>query len=402
MTIHGLIAHFLSENNYPETLKAFEREHGTPIEVELPHNESLVDIIQDRESFKNVDNSEQELEDENSNSSKIVAGISHWTAPYPKVPLSIEIPGLVIASCWHSQSGCLLLSTADLKIYVVKDDKVVHTQVQPIGRVVVKKILSFQDKILLAGMNGRVYDCYIDDDYVISVKTYIQAHTKLITDVQVFHSPTDQSLYLITLGWDFLIKVFKIQDTFNLISESKLTVQGTCFAITTFQNKDYVIVGKNEHTLLDIYDLSTLTLQYKISLNDAIFSTSGFSPRCILVKDGIIVVGTSHEPYMRIIIVSLSEEGESIRRNQILRNLNSHSPQDKYSQANIAWRLDKSGVWVCGEDGIIRGINLQLGKVTVQLEGHDGKIKSSCVGDNDGEELFITCGVDKLVKEWKI
>ena len=119
----------------------------------------------------------------------------------------------------------------------------------------------------------------------------------------------------------------------------------------------------------------------------------------------LIAVGTSHEPYMRLIIVPLQDLANepSIKRNQIIKNLNTMSPQDRYSQPIIAWRLQKSnnnkasGVWVMGDDGTIRGIDIVEDQVIVELkDGHQGKIKDFITFiDEDSVEKLITSGIDR-------
>lgn len=157
-----------------------------------------------------------------------------------------------------------------------------------------------------------------------------------------------------------------------------------------------------------------LTQLYKISLNDAEFTASGFSPRLITIHDAdvpLIAVATSHEPFMRLIIVPLLDISSNIpiKRNQIIKNLNTMSPQDKYSQPIIAWRLCKeeddraSGVWVMGDDGVIRGIDIIDDRVAIELnDGHNGKIKDfiSFI-DQNGVEKLVTSGVDKEIIEWQ-
>ncbi|CAH2353461.1 uncharacterized protein CLIB1423_11S00210 [[Candida] railenensis] len=415
MSAHSLIAHFLKENNYHDTLKEFEREHGKPIEVVLHDNESLADIVLDRNKFRSI---KQEEEDDGMGGKddfllpkylqEVAKALPNWTTPYPKeiAKFDVDIHGLIVSSCL-TRGGLILVSTNDCGLYAIdwegKATKLANAFNDK--RAVVKKIVEVDDNfVVLVGMDGSLstYSVSIDGSVVdLSLVDTYQAHKRMVTDVQVYHSKKDGSkvTYLVSLGWDFHVKVFQlVEGKLTFLRECKLTIQGTCFSITTYKGGDYIIVGKNEHTLLDVYDVETLTLQYKISLNDAIFSTAGFTPRCIITNGELIVVGTSHEPFMRLIVVSLTDGEEPIRRNQIIRNLNTLSPQDKFSSAILAWRKDQSGVWVAGEDGTVRGIDFKQQRVITEIPLHKGKVKTFISGVKEGSEVILSSGIDRELK----
>jgi hypothetical protein len=101
----------------------------------------------------------------------------------------------------------------------------------------------------------------------------------------------------------------------------------------------------------------------------------------------------------------------------ILIQANTFAPQTAYSTPQVVWRPDGSGVWVNGDDGVIRGIEAKTGKVVATLkDGHDegSKIRSiwagwvdSGSGENDEkgkdgkEEWVISGGFDKRLVVWK-
>ncbi|GMG41923.1 unnamed protein product [Ambrosiozyma monospora] len=99
----------------------------------------------------------------------------------------------------------------------------------------------------------------------------------------------------------------------------------------------------------------------------------------------------------------LFQSSTPIIRNVIVSNLNGMSPQDKFSNAMILRRGrtdQEQGIWIFGDDGIIRGFNLATGEVVENVKAHDGRIKSGFSGTNSkGEEVVVTCGaVDRLVQ----
>lgn len=76
------------------------------------------------------------------------------------------------------------------------------------------------------------------------------------------------------------------------------------------------------------------------------------------------------------------------------------------------WRPDGSGVWVNGDDGVIRGIEARTGKVVVLLkQGHQNGYKVRTIwagwvevldsGKVTVEEWVVSGGFDKRLIIWK-
>ncbi|CUM64668.1 uncharacterized protein PRCAT00002277001 [Priceomyces carsonii] len=418
MSVHDLVADFLKQNNYNDTLKVFTREHGKPISGELPTGETLEEIVNDRIHFKELqenNKADELLDDELKN---ILDTLTPWTTPYPEQPSPIEedIHGLVVST--SVVESYLLLSTADMNIYIVdiKTHKVIFKDKVVPDKVVVKKILHVVDnELIFVGMNGKIYYYRIDFDLLkFQLLSSYTAHLRLITDLKLLQC--EHGVYLVSLGWDFLVRVFKIENQeLHFLDEFKLSQQGTCVEPAYYNGLIVIILGITDTTNLSVLTLddNKLKLTYKISLNDAEFTLTSFTPRCICLRSQspgevpVIAVATSHEPYMRLILVTLKELAHignvspaPVKRNQILKNLNTLSPQDKYSLANISWRYDGSGIWIAGEDGRVRGIDLKEDKVIVELVAHEGKIKCFQPFLLDNAEALVSCGVDRDVTIW--
>ncbi|KAG7665279.1 uncharacterized protein J8A68_001335 [[Candida] subhashii] len=432
--VHKLIAHFLQENNYPETLKQFESEHGSPIEPHKLIDESLTQIIKDRINYNNLLPTQFESQiklDDGYKDDQIVEIIKnqfrHWISPSPiHREKLIDLDGLVISSSYSN--GLVYLSTSSCKVYVLEEggNLFIHHTKFP---VVIKKIIPLDGGLLLfVGMNGMFYLSELKDEYELNIISEFPAHTRLIVDAK--YIKFNNVDYIITLGWDYYLRLIKLEDKqFTILSEIKLTQQGTCLDVINYENQLVIVLGKLENTLLDVYTTTKednqLKLLYKISLNDAEFTSSSFSPRFITIQYihntiPMIAIATSHEPYMRLIIVSLKEidqiqkdnqDEPPIMRNQIIKNINTLSPQDKYSQPIIAWRLinpnspnhpKNNGIWIMGDDGIIRGVDLLNDKLIIISDAHQGKIKEFITYFNqDFNERLISCGVDREVTIWK-
>ena len=175
-----------------------------------------------------------------------------------------------------------------------------------------------------------------------------------------------------------------------------------------------------------------------------------FSPSGLALSPhdpGLLAVATSSLPHMKVVIVRLlfpPAESFEIDSNQttlpaaaepetqatqafaalalqnredaaILVQANTFSPQTAYSTPQVVWRPDGSGVWVNGDDGVIRGVEARTGKiVTLLKQGHQNGYKVRTIwagwvevlrGDDSGEvtveEWVVSGGFDKRLIIWK-
>ncbi|KAJ5363786.1 uncharacterized protein N7496_009499 [Penicillium cataractarum] len=156
---------------------------------------------------------------------------------------------------------------------------------------------------------------------------------------------------------------------------------------------------------------------------------------------GLLAVATSSEPHMKVIVVRLlfpsttsfngpnpsSPDAAVTQASQALEALalqnredaailiqaNTFAPQTSYSTPQVAWRPDGSGVWVNGDDGVVRGIEIKTGKVVALLkDGHEPGSKVRTIwaayvaipdkGDDANEEWVISGGFDKRLIVWKV
>ena len=201
-------------------------------------DESLSDIINDRIQYNTLldDNKTNEgvinVNDELAPELKVIITqqFSNWITPFPHQPSKlIDIDGLVISSCHDKKNELIYLSSNDCKVYVIKQKQIIHTLKMP---VVIKKILTIDnsDKMVLVGMNGILY---LRERGTLEEIDQFQAHKRLIVDAK---SITFQNRnYLITLGWDFHLRLILLNENntdqnevqrFEILSELKLKQQG--------------------------------------------------------------------------------------------------------------------------------------------------------------------------------
>lgn len=407
MSVPALIAHYLRTHKYDDTLKAFESEYGKPISSDLPNNETLEEILYDRFEFLKL---ETELADMNTNESVF----GPWSVPFPTNTTKLPITALVLSACGIDNR--LWLTTTDKRIVVfdIAEGKTLKAYLQ---KDIYKMVVPGRPgEVVLVSMSGVITRC--NNETLDPIAT-IKAHGRLIHEVRVL---SDHQYIVTQSSVERSIKVYAYE-TLELVSQLLVSPssggQPSCIEIVPTSTDTLVVVGQEENTLLSMYSIASMSLLYKVLLNDAEFSSNVFTPRRIRYKlisgKHYLAVGTSHEPYMRLIVVEipditppkpiLTAEHESlppalipttILRNAIAVNVNTLSPQDKFLQAQLFWRKVGHGIIVPGDDGAIRGIDLQRQEVVTTVKVNDGAIKSlALMGSN--VETVITCGIDKQV-----
>jgi WD40 repeat protein len=229
-----------------------------------------------------------------------------------------------------------------------------------------------------------------------------------------------------------------------------------------------LLVSRQDSTFIYYYDLEPLrfasTLQKCEEIgkqNLAPYSNAwvAFSPSCLAQSPhdpGLIAVALSTLPHMKIMIVRLlfpssrrdiiddstnhstnpnrdtvadsipgTDTATSAPETQLsqavasmaLQNredaaiviqANTLAPQTAYSTPQVVWRPDGSGVFVNGDDGVIRGIEAKTGKLVTTLKnGHEAgsKVRSIWAGwvdvDGSNEEWVVSGGFDKKLIVWK-
>lgn len=226
--------------------------------------------------------------------------------------------------------------------------------------------------------------------------------------------------------------------------------------------KPLLVLTRRDSTFLYYYALpepgtaategpSTLKLLGRQSLAPTSNAWVAFTPSSISLcptDSSVVAVATSAVPHMKLIILRLlvppaasteagSEEVDSAlaapapgtNQNEVMtlnqtmqaraalalqeRELaaiivqcNTMAPQTAYSTPALAWRPDGSGVWVNGDDGIVRGIEASTGKVAASLGGHEAASKVRCVWagrvGQDGEEWMLSGGFDQKLIVWRM
>jgi WD40 repeat protein len=165
-----------------------------------------------------------------------------------------------------------------------------------------------------------------------------------------------------------------------------------------------------------------------------------FTPSCLApcpTDPTLLAVATSHLPHMKLLVVRLlfpkgsytpsnssAEELQSQTQASQARaalaiqdredaaiklHVTTMAPQTPYSTPQVVWRPGGQGVFVNADDGVIRGVDTQSGKVVALLKGHEvgSKVRTLWAGwEGQGSEgrseLLVSGGFDKKVLFWRV
>lgn len=262
--------------------------------------------------------------------------------------------------------------------------------------------------------------------------------------------------FIATAGWDGKVFLYRIRRGTDLkLGEpvASINVATNPETITFVKHPDLVrpvlLVTRRDSTSLHYYALpkpdspsseSQMTTKMELlgSQNLAPHSNAwiAFSPSSVAISPTdptLLAVATSAVPYMKLILVRILiphsapfsaavGQGPATQAVQnratlatqdkeeaaILVHVSTLAPQTPYSTPQVVWRPDGSGVWVNGDNGVLRGLEAKTGKIVATLkEGHEmgSKIRSIwCgmvdVGDKQ-EEWIVSGGFDRRLVVWK-
>ena len=262
-------------------------------------------------------------------------------------------------------------------------------------------------------------------------------------------------VWIATAGWDAKVFLYLVTD----LETMKLGAPVATLTLTT--NPETIVFVKHPHsstyillvsrrdsTSLLYYALpqigidaaqanqTSLELLGKQNLAPHSNAWIAFSPSSVAISPTdptLLAVATSAVPHMRLILVRLllpllstagrpAAGGTATQLTQMRDELaiqdreeaaiqiqvNTSAPQTPYSTPQVVWRPNGTGVWVNGDDGVIRGVEAKTGKVVACLrDGHEvgSKIRSIWCGmvDVDGgeDEWVVSGGFDRRLIVWR-
>jgi len=345
----------------------------------------------------------------------------------------------------------LFSTTADRRLHVLYPDSnfsldksMGHLQDSPILACVPlgKKYLT----TISSGMSGQVLLYDHKEDRVLDER---RDHRKYVVEVAVWEDVQDT--WVATAGWDAKVFLYKVRRENALKLGPPVAVINLPTnpeTITFIEHLDLghpiLLVTRRDSTSLHYYSLPAAEeasiaasepaeLKLLGSQNLAPHSNAwiAFSPSSVAIcptDPTLLAVATSAVPHMKLIIVRLlipssasvvdpTTQAAQTRSNlaiqsredtAILVHVSTFAPQTPYSTPQVVWRPDGSGIWVNGDDGVLRGLEAKTGTTVATLkDGHElgSKIRSIWCGmvdvDEGKEEWVISGGFDRRLVVWK-
>lgn len=278
----------------------------------------------------------------------------------------------------------VLIGCADksLRLYNLCTRELVHVFHSLHGNAAVRSINYIGNDIALTGgMDGN----FIATD--LATREQIgqeKAHSRFInaTAWNADHS------VLASGGFDGWIKLYRVSVEegnksvkFELLGSHKFMQIPTSVELIELDSKLNLLACTQDSTVMHFLSVpesseappTSLEAIGKVNLLDAEYSSFvTFTPLHIAISSDRkrYAVATSHSPHLRIIVGRFGVDGIDL-------NLLAHAPQDKFSLPRITWSLDGKGIWCTGDDGVVRGIEVETGKLNLELRGaHDSKVST--------------------------
>ncbi|KAJ5339856.1 hypothetical protein N7452_006584 [Penicillium brevicompactum] len=472
----ALVARFLRNYGFSETLEAFIGEAGLASDVgqgpDGINDWTIQSLLEEKKTYDQTANFERYGQD------KEQSGLWNEPAPSKPVVLDTKTsanPLAVSVQQWQNPRGgddeddvgqSYIVSTgSDKQVHLLNTEKG-NTLISSLPSVSDSPVLSFVSilqgrYILMTNMSGmlllqhgpRTLDSRKD-------------HAKYAVKVVTYQDKTDPSKWWVaTAGWDATVLLYCLNTQES--NASSLKIGNPVARIKLVSNPESILfvshVDTNELLLLVSRRDSTSIHYYEVEAADAPADEAprearllgqqnlaphsntwvAFSPAHMALSPndpGLLAVATSTMPHMKVMIVRLLFPSAKIETDSsttvdqitqasqamaslaiqnredaaILVQANTFASQTAYSTPQLAWRPDGSGVWVNGEDGVVRGVETKTGKVVALLKGgHEPGCKIRTVwsgyvdvlqegGNSVREEWVISGAFDKRVVVWKV
>ncbi|KAJ5106155.1 hypothetical protein N7456_002830 [Penicillium angulare] len=473
----AIVARFLRSNNYAETLQAFIREADLPVDVgqssgDDTHNLTVQKLLEEKKAFDHTVNSERYGESGKGND------IWTTPAPSKPINIRIPTSSNILAASvepWQYSSNDtdadklaqpLIASTgADRQVHLLETGPE-HASLASISGLSDSPVLSYVSILqgrytLMANMSGHL---------LLQHKSRIldtrKDHAKYVVKVIAYEDQTEsgyRKFWIATAGWDGNVFLYRLEiPTGEEEADSPLILGDPVARIKLSTNPESLLfvphVDSGELMLLVSRQDSTYIYYYKVSSSASELPLVGkqnlaphsnawvaFSPAHMALSPndpGLIAVATSTLPHLKVMVVRLlfpsanslndtqmsaadiavtqttqALEALNIQNREdaaILLQANTFAPQTAYSTPQVAWRPDGSGLWVNGDDGVVRGIETKTGKLMATLkDGHEPGCKVRTIwagyvqvagkdGSSAQEEWIISGGFDKRLIVWKV
>lgn len=402
-----LIAQYLDHHGYQESLANFLKESHLPHKALLQeHGESLESILGERIKYAEH---------------KVASKLSQLTLnepvdvnclPLPSWDHGLQFKKLELNNC----VGDLAVDTAvgDKKILISTSNREVKVydtdSLEQSGSFKGSKSSGLLKPCGSLGQTGYHYGCGLDgmlNIYDSKGGTPVKSckiHRRVTTHAEAC-AVDDQSWFFISCGLDNYLKIHRIQfNTLDVGLWAECEISSACSAlqVTCVQERVLIYLAQTEFTHVTCYEVvkSTpkLNRKYQLALNGAQFTPHAFQIRDMkyLSSENILLVATSHMPYMRLLVVQVpqisQEETLGLLYNNVIRNMATEVPQDNYSQPLLGILPSNSGVIASSNEGVY-AIDIAKGDSWHLRSFPAGRVKSMVTSCSSG--LIVVSFADK-------
>jgi WD40 repeat protein len=445
-------------------LKSFVKEAGLPSDTGAGSNSTVTieSILHEKKTFDLSLNFEKlGVED----------GKCEWTVPAPSKPTVLaSLPSrsniLSVAAFklqLPSSSGVrqyVAVSTADRRLHLLDPGspsfELVHSYTAFQDSPILDILTIGSRYIMIASMSGKLLLYDTVSDQILDER---KDHSKYI--VRIVCWPDGDSILVASAGWDSKVFLYRIPtggDT-PLIGEPLSTLTLTSIPETLLfvrspeSGSPILLVARRDSTFLYYYSIpqvidSAFELLGKQNLAPHSNAWVAFTPADVRIcptDPSVVAVATSSTPHMKILILKLllpptraaepcetaeAEATEPAALTQasqaraellianreeaaILINVSTMAPQTAYSTPRLSWRPDGMGLYVSSDDGVVRGVEANSGKLIASMEGHEPGSKLRCLwagtletrgseanGSTGAREVLISGGFDQRLVLW--
>ncbi|OQO12770.1 hypothetical protein B0A48_02234 [Cryoendolithus antarcticus] len=448
-----IVARYLRANGLNESYDAFIAEAGLPADAGTVGKGDLTleVLLEEKKAFDLSAQFEKLATDD---------GDKGWSEPSPStvteiddLPSSSNILQVAIAPVKYQGEvqPLLLVSTADRRLSIL-DGRSAELRMSwtTIQDAPILSTVPFRDThLLVSSMSGQL----VLVDMTGQVVEKRRDHTKYVVQIAISQD-TDHPL-IATAGWDNKVNIYSPSlDLPPKIGEptASITLPTKPESILFLQHPDsdepILVLSRTDSSHLHYYTTSSppryLGRQNLAPHSNAWVSFTPSSMSICPTDPTLVAVATSAVPSMKLLIARLlipSWEGEPILPNAelvtlrtsllddnpnasgtqasqaraallvadrehaaILIHCTTLAPQTAYSTPAVVWRPDGSGVWVNGDDGVIRGIEVSTGKIVATLKGHEPGSKVRCLwaGEVAEKEVLVSGGFDQKLIRWEV
>ncbi|KAK0275529.1 hypothetical protein LTR91_019204 [Friedmanniomyces endolithicus] len=452
-----IVARFLKSSNYTETYDAFIAEAGLPSDAGAVSKGDLTieQLLEEKKTFdlsRDFEKLGLESEDDGKGWLKPVFEAPEHAQRVSSLPSSSNILSVAVHTMQFAdgEMPALFATSADRRLHIL-DASTMALQASLAGlqdSPMLSCVVFRRKHLLTAAMSGQLLVSNMDGSTVESRRD----HTKYIVRVAVRDDAIEP--LIATAGWDGKIMIYRPSVTTSgemSLGDPKVTItvptkpEAMIFIEHPDAQQPILLVTRTDSSFLYYYTTeSEPRLLGRQNLAPHSNAWVAFTPSALALSPRdptLVAVGTSTVPHMKLLLVRLlipsydqqtqptsqpdrtsphsdppivpDTQSSQARRELALADRESAAiqihcttmaPQTAYSTPAVAWRPDGSGVWVNGDDGAVRGVEVSSGKVVCTLlGGHEAGSKVRClwagrVGDG---EVLVSGGFDQRLVVWR-